>query len=400
MQSHRCWLILCGLPLLSACAIATSAPSAFDDCLATVAADAHEQDVASEVTHALLSGLTPNLRVLELDRRQPEFSQPFKNYLDGRVTDQRIRQGQLALQRNADLLKRVEAEYGVPANILVAFWGLETNYGNYLGNLSTIRSLATLACDNRRPEFFRQELIAALQLVDAGTVSPDQLRGSWAGAVGNFQFLPSVYRDYAVDADGDGRIDLWNNFADAAESAAKFLIARGWSAKQPWGYEIRLPSDFDYAVTDSTASIQAWADQGVTRADGSQLAPSDTPATLIMPAGANGPTFLVYPNFDVIMRWNPSQFYALSVGHLADRLHGAGPLIIPPPVEPALSVEIVANLQTQLSEQGFDPGVVDGLMGPATRKAIRAFQAANGLLPDGHPSPQTLLQLGVMPTAR
>lgn len=295
MRSYRLWACFLGLPLVSACATATSTPSVFDACLAEVEAQALAQEVSSETTHSLLSGLRPNPRVLELDRRQPEFSQPFKHYLDSRVTEQRIRQGQLALQRNADLLKRVEAEYGVPANILVAFWGLETNYGHYLGNLSTIRSLATLACDNRRPEFFRQELIAALQLVDAGTVRPDQLKGSWAGAMGNFQFLPSVYRDYAIDADGDGQIDLWNNFADAAESAAIFLIARGWQANQPWGHEVRLPSDFDYASVDSTDSTQAWADQGVARTDGSPLTPSSTPATLILPAGAHGPSFFGLP---------------------------------------------------------------------------------------------------------
>lgn len=399
MQSYRLWAFCLGLPLMSACATANPTPSEFDTCLAEVAAQAHAQEVSSDTTQALLSGLRPNPRVLELDRRQPEFSQPFKHYLEARVTEQRIRQGQAALQSNADVLKRVEAEYGVPANILVAFWGLETNYGNYLGNLSTIRSLATLACDNRRPAFFRKELIAALQLVDAGTVSPDQLRGSWAGAMGNFQFLPSVYRDYAIDADGDGQIDLWNNFADAAESAAIFLIARGWQADLPWGHEVRLPSDFDYALVDSTAATQAWAEKGVVRADGSPLPTSTTPASLILPAGAHGPSFLVYPNFDVIMRWNPSQFYALSVGHLADRIRGAEPLVTAPPEEPALSVEIVANLQTELSDQGFDPGVIDGLMGPATRQAIRAFQAVNGLLPDGHPSAQTLSELGVMPTA-
>lgn len=400
MRLNRFAFIIASSALCTACAVAQPTTPGFQVCLNDITEAAAAQGVSQQVSESLLSEVTPDPKVIEFDRRQPEFTQTFADYLETRVSTTRLNQGRQQLKDQANILDRVAAEHGVPAHYLVAFWGLETNYGQYLGRMSTVRSLATLACDTRRSAFFREELIAALQLVDAGTVSPEQLKGSWAGAVGNFQFLPSVYRDHAVDADGDGSIDLWDNFADAAESAARFLRARGWEPGERWGREVSLPAAFDYQLTDTTASVDDWSARGVMQADSSPLPSSDITARLLLPAGAQGPAFLVYPNFDVIMRWNPSQFYALAVGHLADRLNGAEPLVQSAPNEPALSTDAVSELQRNLSEAGFNSGPIDGRMGPATRQGIRAYQLANGLVPDGHPTQETLNELGIKPSPR
>ena len=372
----------------------------FSACLGELRDAAVARGIDAGTADSLLDGLTPSARVIELDRRQPEFTATLRDYLEGRVNAARIRTGQRLLAEHAALLERIHRDYGIPGRYLIAFWGLETNYGQYTGEMPTLQSLATLACDRRRGEFFREELIAALQLVDARTLTPGQLRGSWAGALGNFQFLPSVYRDHAVDADGDGRRDLWASLPDAAESAAAFLRARGWQPGERWGREVSLPADFDYALGGETRPLGEWRDRGLRRADGGPLPVADLDARLIIPAGADGPAFVVYENFDVIMRWNPSRFYALSVGLLADRLIGAPGLRNPPPAQPPMRIETVEALQTRLRERGFDAGPVDGRMGPATRAALRAFQASRGLIADGHPDPDTLAELDIHQSGR
>jgi membrane-bound lytic murein transglycosylase B len=365
----------------------------FSACLSDLHSDATDEGVSREVADQLLTGVEPSDRVIELDRNQPEFTSTLKGYLDQRVTQTRIEQGRALLAEHEAQLERIRERYGVPGRYIVAFWGLETHYGQYVGDMPTIRSLATLACDRRRGAFFRDELIAAMQLVDNGTVEADRLRGSWAGALGNFQFLPSVYRDHAVDADGDGRADLWESFADAAESAGAFLAARGWQAGERWGREVRLPQDFDYSLAETEASLRDWAERGIQGTNGSALPNADLNATLVVPAGAQGPAFLVYENFDVIMRWNPSRFYALSVGHLADRLIGAPGLDRAPPDEPPLAIKTIEAMQTALNQRGYDAGSPDGRMGPATRSALRAFQRDAGLVADGHPNPDTLAEI-------
>lgn len=365
----------------------------FSACLSDLHSDATDEGVSREVADQLLTGVEPSDRVIELDRNQPEFTSTLKGYLDQRVTQTRIEQGRALLAEHEAQLERIRERYGVPERYIVAFWGLETHYGQYVGDMPTIRSLATLACDRRRGAFFRDELIAAMQLVDNGTVEADRLRGSWAGALGNFQFLPSVYRDHAVDADGDGRADLWESFADAAESAGAFLAARGWQAGERWGREVRLPQDFDYSLAETEASLRAWAERGIQGTNGSALPNADLNATLLVPAGAEGPAFLVYKNFDVIMRWNPSRFYALSVGHLADRLIGAPALNRAPPDEPPLAIKTIEAMQTALNQRGYDAGSPDGRMGPATRSALRAFQQDAGLVADGYPNRDTLAEI-------
>ena len=380
--------------LLLAHASVGMAQSDFAGCVETIEREAVQDHQVNPVTaRTLLADLTPSARVLQLDRQQPEFTSTLAGYLDRRVSESHVRQGRALLEEHQPLLDAITREYGVPGRYLIAFWGLETNYGQYTGRLSTLQSLATLACDPRRADFFRGELIAALQLVDQGTVQPDQLRGSWAGALGNFQFLPSVYRDYAVDASGDGRADLWESFEDAAVSAANFLKARGWQAGERWGREVLLPADFDLDLLEQRQPLEAWADAGLQRADGAALPVADLEAQLLLPAGVNGPAFLVYENFDVIMRWNPSRFYALAVGRLADRLAGADELTRPPPATEPLAIETVQRMQEQLNALGFDAGEPDGRIGPVTRSALRAFQQQRGIPADGFPDEVTRQRL-------
>ncbi len=395
----------CKIRQLAACLLLAglfpaTAAAGFAECVTGIRGEAISRGIDPATADRLLADLTPSERVIELDRRQPEFTATLNDYLTARVSDARIDTGRALLDEHAELLAGVRRDYGVPGRYLIAFWGLETNFGRYTGRMPTVQSLATLACDRRRGDFFREQLLAALHLVDERTLEPDQLQGSWAGALGNFQFLPSVYRDHAVDADGDGRKDLWNSLPDAAVSAAAFLRARGWEPGERWGREVQLPDGFDYGLAERQQSLGEWRNLGLRAADGGPLPVADLDARLLIPAGAEGPAFLVYRNFDVIMRWNPSRFYALSVGLLADRLIGAPPLSNPPPVEEPLRIETVSALQEALNQRGFDAGAVDGRIGTNTRRALRAFQADAGLVDDGHPDPETLAELGINQSGR
>ena len=337
-------------------------------------------------------------RVIELDRRQPEFQQTFSAYLTSRVSATRVATGRLMLASYRPLLERLTREYGVPGRYLVAFWGLETNYGGYLGRMPTLDSLATLACDQRRRDFFTAELLTALKVLERERLDPETFRGSWAGAVGHTQFMPSTYANHAVDGDGDGRIDLWNSVDDALTSAADYLQGLGWQRGQRWGREVRLPDDFEYLRTglEQRRPLADWRAMGVTTASGEPLPAGDFEAAVIVPMGHRGPAFLVYPNFEVILEWNRSQSYALSVGYLADRIAGGGGLVAElPDVEKRLAKAQVRRLQERLADLGFDPGEPDGLIGPATRGALRAWQSLNGKVADGYPDEATLRELGV-----
>jgi membrane-bound lytic murein transglycosylase B len=332
-------------------------------------------------------------RVIELDRTQPEFVRTFGEYYRARVTPSRVADGRRLLQENAALLRRLQREYGIPGHYLIALWGLETNFGSYFGNMSTMDSLTTLACDVRRSAFFTAQLMDALRIVDDGDMEPEAMQGSWAGAMGHVQFMPSVFRRYAVDDDGDGRRDLWTSRRDALASAANYLNQAGWQPGFRWGREVRLPEDFDYAAAAKTPTrpLTDWVATGVRNAFGGRLASADLPATLRLPSGHRGPAFLTYPNFEVIMEWNRSESYALSVGNLADRIAGRAPLEQPPPDnEPKLTPESVSQLQADLNTLGFDAGEADGVIGPATRAAIGRFQISRGLIADGYPDRELL----------
>lgn len=360
-----------------------------------------QRALAAGVTPATVNDVLAKVqyvpRVIELDRRQPEFSETFHNYLNVRVSEDRINRGRQMLAQHRALLTRLQKEYGVPPQYLMAFWGLETNYGSYLGNMPVLDSLATLACDARRSEFFTLELIQALKMVDEKIVTPERFVGSWAGAVGNMQFMPTAYRAYAVDGDGDGRADLWRSVPDAMASAARYLQRMGWAEGERWGREVLLPARFDYALTGlgERQPLSFWRKQGVTMTDGTALPDLDMKASILVPAGHTGPAFIVYDNFNVIMRWNRSEFYAIAVGHLADRINGAGGLKRPPAAGIRLTLEQIRQLQAALNEAGFNTGVPDGILGSGTRKAIREFQKSRGMIADGFPSEAVFTALGV-----
>ncbi|WP_425438462.1 lytic murein transglycosylase [Rhodospira trueperi] len=357
-------------------------------------AEARSRGVSEATLDRAFRDVTPNPRVVELDRRQPEFTSTFWGYFNRAVSEDRIRDGRAMLARHGALLNRISAQTGVPAAVLVAFWGVETNYGGNLGGFNVIEALATLAHDGRRGAFFREQLLTALEIIDQGHISPDAMAGSWAGAMGQMQFMPTTFRDHAVDADGDGRKDIWGDLTDAFGSGANFLADLGWRSDQIWGRQVRLAPGFDLTQSDLDIRkpLAEWAALGVLRADGGPLpvVPGMT-ASLLLPAGHEGPAFLVYDNFRVIMRWNNSSFYALAVGQLSDRIAGGGPLVGAFDRDPAPLRHLeVRELQQLLNLLGLEAGPIDGLVGPGTRAAIRRFQAAQGVPADGHADPALL----------
>ncbi|AXR05156.1 lytic murein transglycosylase [Salinimonas sediminis] len=340
-------------------------------------------------------------RVIELDRSQPEFVTTFPSYYSKRVTSWRIDKGREMLQQHASLLNELEAKYGIPPHYLVAFWGLETNFGSYKGTMPVLSSLATLACDQRRSDYFTGELMTALKLMQREQLSPEAMVGSWAGAMGHTQFMPTAYYRYAVDGDGDGLANLWESEPDALTSAANFLDNLGWEPGFRWGREIQLPKGFDYRQTgyQNRQSLTQWQQLGLTQANGNPLPDSDLTAYVVVPAGHKGPAFLAYHNFRVIMRWNNSEFYAIAVGELANQLAGAKGLVASLPDLPAYSRDNIIDLQKTLNQEGFDVGKPDGILGPATRAGIREFQLANELIADGFPGEDVMRKLGVELTA-
>lgn len=377
-----------------------SAADDFAACRTALADEARARGIPERIVTEALMPVQFQARVIELDRAQPEFRQSFAAYLRARVSDARINTGRLMLASYPELWSRLLAEYGVPGRYLVAFWGLETNYGGFLGGMPTLDVLATLACDDRRSFFFTEQLMTALGLVDTERLDPGTMRGSWAGAMGHTQFMPSTWRDHAVDGDGDGQIDLWNSIPDAMASAANYLADLGWRPGERWGREVRLPDDFPYARTglDQRHPLSFWRSLGVRTTAGNLVPDIDLEGSVLVPMGHRGPAFLVYANFEAIVAWNRSQSYALSVGHLADRIVGGGPLAAGlPAVDRAPARSTILALQQRLIELGHDPGEPDGLMGPATRAALRDWQAGEGRIADGYPDPETLDALGVGP---
>jgi len=334
-------------------------------------------------------------RVVELDRTQPEFTRTVWDYLDSAVTPQRVALGQEKLLQVRAEADAAAARYGVPPSIVVAIWGIESNYGGNYGKIPTIDALATLGFEGRREDWARAQLLAALKILQSGDISRAQMIGSWAGAMGQTQFLPSNFLAYAVDADADGRRDIWGSMADVIASTANFLARSGWQADQPWGVEIQLPPGFDYgrAGPELRQSGAQWAAEGVRSMDGAPL-PAFADAAILLPAGARGPAFLVGPNFRAILRYNNSTSYALAVGLLAQRLTDGSGVQAPWPRElPALTRSQLLALQAALNERGFASGTPDGIVGPATRDALRRYQKSVGLPADGFPTLDLLQRL-------
>ncbi len=333
--------------------------------------------------------------VIRLDRRQAEFVKPIWTYLDTAVSDTRVRNGRRALRRHRAVLARIEDRYGVPAEVITAIWGLESAYGTYRGDIPLVSSLATLAHDGRRGRFFEAQLIAALRILDSGAVTLAEFQGSWAGASGHTQFIPTSYLAHAVDFDGDGQRDIWSDDpTDALASAANYLAQAGWRTGLPWGVEVRLPDGFDYrqAGRSIRKPSRDWAALGLRATQGSL--PPMPQASVLVPAGAAGAAFLISSNFAVIERYNTADAYVIAVGHLADRIAGGPPLQAGWPrqdrgLTPAERVE----LQRRLTALGFSTQGIDGRIGPRTIDATRRYQLARGLVPDGYASLRLLTRL-------
>ncbi len=324
-------------------------------------------------------------KVIAFDRKQPEFRQDFQSYMDNSINNLRIKKAQGLLKKHSSLLKEIEKKYKVPANYLMAFWGMETNFGSLKGNYPTINVLATLAYDTRRPAFFRSELMHGIKLIQEG-LPVEKMKGSWAGAIGNFQFMPSTLRNFGVDYDQDGQVDLWNSLPDALASAANYLSAEGWNPAIGWGREVFLPKKFDWNLIEKKKTLLEWLKEGITFADTSSISePLATKAELFLPAGIYGPAFLMYSNFRVILKWNKSVLYAIAVGHLADRISSK------PPFSKkyfqsgtTFTLENAQEVQELLTKLGLYHDEIDGVLGRNSREAVRKFQTMYGLPADGY----------------
>ncbi len=360
----------------------------FDSCMARLQATAADSGISPATLEKTLAKVKPVERVIAADRQQPEFFYTFWHYLDSRVTDTRVERGRELYRKHYNLLHRIYLRYGVRPEYLVAFWGMETNYGSYFGSVPVLDALATLACDQRRSEMFTREFVNALSIHETGAMDLTKVRGSWAGAMGHTQFLPSTYLGHAVDYDRDGRRDVFGSLPDAFASAANYLRDIGWEGEQRWGREVLVPFKFDWSLagTETTKTVSEWRALGLRDAFGRPLPESQMKGSLLLPMGHKGPAFLVYDNFNVIMKWNASQSYALAVGYLADRIAGMGRLTAERPDHVRLlSTAEVSEIQGLLNTLGYESGEPDGVVGRQTRSAARAFQSVAGLPADGYP---------------
>jgi membrane-bound lytic murein transglycosylase B len=367
--------------------IAAVQADGFDTWLAGFRTELAEDGVSEAIIASMLDGLQPNPVVLERDAYQPEFVRPVWQYLQGAVSEQRVTQGQAAQGRVLATLEEIEAEYGVDKDILTGIWGLESAYGVIQGNFDIVQALATLAWDGRRRDFAESQLKAIAQMIERGYATREQLEGSWAGAMGQTQFIPTTYMDRAVDFDGDGQRNIWDSEGDALASAANLLARAGWDRDEPVVEEVILPEGFDFEAWSerSRLSVSQWAAQGVAPASGSFDGVEALQARILLPAGGAGPAFIAFSNFDTLLRYNNSTSYALGVSYLAKALEGSGTL--PggwPEGDPPLGRNHARDLQAALTALGFDTQGIDGVVGPNTRNALRAFQQSKGLEPDGY----------------
>ena len=403
--------LLCGLAVLPAFAqVPSPSPSAapagvpvrvpdpeYDVCLARLKPQAAARGVPAEAFDRFMAGVTADRSMLDLLNAQPEFTTPIWDYLAGLVDDERVTDGKAMLETHRDLLSRVAQAYGVDPATVVAVWGVESDFGRVSGKRALLQSLSTLSCFGRRQAFFRDEFLATLKLLQDGDLSDPAITGSWAGAFGHTQFMPTTYARIAVDFDGDGRRDLVGSIPDALASTAHYLKRSGWQTGQPWGYEVKLPVGFDASLAGRTnrRPLSDWVARGVVRVDGSAIAPSDARSALLLPAGVGGPALLVFRNYDAIYSYNAADSYALAIATLADRLRGGSGLVAPWPTDDAgLSRAQRRELQTLLRARGHDLGTPDGIIGNATRRAIQAEQQRLGLLPaDGRAGSRILQAL-------
>ena len=384
-----------GHPLMTAGAIRQAAAN-FPNCVAAMWPDAARRQVTQANFERFTAGLTPDLRIMDLMDSQPEFTKAIWDYLDILVNDNRLAKGREILARYKPQFDAVEKAYGVDRYAIASIWGIESNYSTQMGDRSVLNSTATLACVGRRQAYFKDEFLTALEILNRGDLRPEQLRGSWAGAFGPTQFMPTAFKRFAVDADGDGRRDVVDNPHDLIASTANNLKKDGWQPGQTWGYEVVLPQGFNFMLADKAKAmtIAQWESHGLKRAGGKPFGNQADRAYLLAPAGANGPGFLMLQNFRVIMKYNPAEAYALAIGHFADRLRGGPPFVQPwPRQERVLSRAERLELQQLLVQRGFYKSTPDGQFGGQTREALRGFQVSIGTPADGFASSGMLERL-------
>ena len=374
-----------------------SASNNFHSCLANLKNRALAAGVSSTTYDRYTQNLTPDYSVIEKLNYQPEFSTPIWDYLSGLVDDERVAAGKQKLAQHHDVLSRASEVYGVPVETIVAVWGVESNFGDISGKYPLLQALGTLSCEGRRQSYFRGEFFATMRILQRGDLREEQLKGSWAGAFGHTQFMPTTYEELAVDFDGDGRRDLVSSTSDALASTANFLKKRGWQTGQPWGFEVTIPADMSISGESrrNKKSLSSWVDRGLVRADGSPIIQAglsgSSQAGLMSPAGSSGPMFLVFKNFDAIYSYNAAESYALAIAHLSDRLQGK-PVFSKawPTADAGTSRAERREIQHFLIKRGYDIGDADGLIGDKTRKAIIQEQNRLGLNPTGRAGQQIL----------
>jgi peptidoglycan lytic transglycosylase B len=354
------------------------------------------QGISQQVVDRAFASVQYDAEVIRKDRNQSEFTKTIWDYLDSAVSDTRVKNGKAALRKHRRKLDAIEAKYGVDKEIVVAIWGLESAYGAHRGDNNIIEALATLAFDGRRGRFFEGQLIAALKILQNGDTTVRNMTGSWAGAMGHTQFIPTSYLAYAVDFTGDGKRDIWSDDpSDALASTAAYLARFGWVRGQPWGVEVNLPRDFNYTLANRKIrkSPGEWARLGVVGVNGKAVANYGS-AAILLPAGVHGAAFMIFRNFSVIERYNTADAYVIGVGHLGDRIRGGKPIQASwPRDDRALTFAERKELQRRLTARGFSTKGIDGKIGPLTIAAVRAYQNANQLTPDGYPSLNLLKRL-------
>ncbi|KMO14051.1 lytic murein transglycosylase [Methylobacterium platani] len=392
-MTRRATLKAATLLCLAGLGLPQAALADFRSCLAGIGQEAAAQGVSPAAFQAATAGISFDDKVIELSQAQPEFKTPIWDYMAALVDDERVDDGRAAMRQHASALAQAEARYGVDRYTIAAVWGVESNFGKNLGKMPLVQSLATLACGGtRRREFFKTELLATLKIIAKGDIAPERLTGSWAGAFGQTQFMPTTYHRLAVDLDGDGRRDVVDSVPDAVGSTANFLRVAKWHNGQPWGYEVRLPPGFNVAAAGRKNKKPAahWASLGVTRLDGRPLS-AEGPVGILAPAGANGPAFLVTKNFDAIYSYNAAESYGLAIAVLSDRLRGkAGVQTAWPTDDPPLSRAERRSLQSALASRGYDVGEPDGRVGAKTREAIKDIERRLGMPQTGRPGAKVL----------
>ena len=386
--------VLLLLPTLALGQVQPPLPAEFTACLAELRTQAQREGVTNDAFDVAMNRIEPDQTVIDAMGNQPEFSTPIWQYMAGLVDDKRIADGKTQLKQWGQTLDRAEKTFGVDRYTVVAVWGVESNYGKIMGKRPLVRSLVTASCYGKRQAFFRGELVSVLKILGSGDIEVDLLKGSWAGAFGHTQFMPSTFHRMAVDFDGDGRRDVVTSVPDALGSTANFLKQAGWQSGQPWGYEVRIPSKYAGPSGRRTKlHLDDWVKHGIQRVDGKPLL-GDAKAALLLPAGARGPAFLALRNFDAIYTYNTAESYALAIAHLSDRLRGGKPFRKSWPTDDSgLSRTERFELQERLALRGFDVGEADGLIGPRTVDAVKAFQVSEGMAPDGYAGQRVLKAL-------